>query len=401
MSLNCVRVQGAADLTERIRKFCPDHWVSCIADISCVEFPDKSHTLRVEDRLANELFSHCYYCESNDIRGEVDAILREIGLGLRRKNVRSKSVFGVIYAMVSENGYNPIRQEREVCAPTDKKQSTEDRLRRTNCQMDVVPLEHLVSECKRHPSNFWLTAFSGTDTEEAKKKVVTTTIDGDLATNRFQRALIVAAPDCQQGTLKVTNFCGLGLRNSAVRARNSAGVLVCFFTGGGLPPLPLPAPSAVAAPKRATVEREAASVAEKRRRLAQSAAPPAAPAPTRTVPVSAPSRPAVANAPATTASRPAAVHAQQQARPAPNPNKPVNEALYCVQMDVLERRLGKLLPTLSFHSLSTDSVQQRLEESMGKPRGRFQAFRLQIARIWRQYAETVREAGTEPVQDVD
>jgi len=59
--------------------------------------------------------------------------------------------------------------------------------------------------------------------------------------------------------------------------------------------------------------------------------------------------------------------------------------------------LAALLPTLPREQLSTPLVQEKLEESMRKPHGRLDKFKLEIARIWRKYLETT--AGQ--TEDVD
>merc|ERR1719491_1510297 len=64
------------------------------------------------------------------------------------------------------------------------------------------------------------------------------------------------------------------------------------------------------------------------------------------------------------------------------------EALYCQQMDVIERRLEVLLPSLMAEDLSSTAVVvNKLEQAMQKPVGRLQKFKMEIGRIRRMFLE--------------
>lgn len=425
--VTCVRVSGWADMGKKLTANGPndDHWVSCLAEVSAHEFPEKCQTFRVEDQLVSDIFTHCYYCDCKDVKSESYALLSEIGLGLRRKMVRTKNMRGVMFGFMKEKGVTLLSKGRDQLDVTDKKLSAQERVKRTAMSFDVCSIEHVFAEAKRHPGGFWLTANTGIlDVEKAKEKAVTTTCDGEHALVRFRRCLIVESADCQKDTLRISKSCGHGLRNSNVRAKMAPGTVMMFLTGEGLPPLPVPGQQSTPTkrePPRSVTE---AGSAEKRRRpeAEQVAAPPpqraaaephkpvssrpqvAASAPQRSAPE--PQRPMAAATLPVSSRPPQSAQVMPQRPPviakAPEiaPGKaPTSEELYCQQMEVLEKRLSKLLPGLPRERLSTEYVQTKLEESMSKPHGRFDQFKLQIGRVWRSFLESTKASYEVP--DVD
>lgn len=198
------------------------------------------------------------------------------------------------------------------------------------------------------------------------------------ATQRFNRCLFAEVPNCQEATMRVTNMCGLGLRKSSVKSRLGPGCIAAFFTGEGLPPLPLPQMVSTPPSKRQAAPGSSgpkeAPAQPKRRRTAE----------------------AESGAVVTLPTRGGADRAQ---RPPPSLAGKADDAgvasagagdeeeIYFKQVRVLETRLKDLLPRLKREDLSTSFVQARLEEFMKKPYGRLDKFKLEIARVWRSYLE--------------
>lgn len=362
----CVKVPDWMDLGNILKGKGHDFWVSCLADVGVDDFPERIQSMRVEDNLAAEVFSHCYYRKSDDIKTDADAIVEKVGLGLRKCRVRSKNVQGCVYVLVNKSGESDLSKQRAQLSADDRHLSAEERLRRTSMQIHVVTGAHLEAEAKRNPGTFWLTCWTNCSAEEGMKRAVTTSMEGQLATQRFQRCLLADALDCKDLSFKLTSSCGLGLRNSAVRSKPESGCVALFLTGEGLPALPLP-------PREDVPRSKAASG-------------------TSSTEVSAATRKAASKAKQLEPKRKreggTADGAQKTRRCEQDDHggrEEVSEELHCHQIAVLEKRLMTLLPTLPREELSTSLVQAKLEELMRKPKGRFDKFKMDIARIWRAY----------------
>jgi len=368
-----------------------DFFMSCLADVSSAEFPHKVRTLRVEDTLASEVFTHCYYKWSKDIKTDAEAVVESCGLGLRKKGVRSKNVPGCVFVFVSEPGPSVLLQQRAELSADDRKLSAEERVRRTSMKLDVAGMDHLIAEAKRHPGKFWLTSWTATSVEEAKKKAVCSQIEGQLATQCFTRCLFAEVSNCQDATLRVTGMCGLGMRRSAVRSRVGPGCIAAFFPSGGPPPLPLPEPASTPPSKRpgpgastsagtagpGSSGPKEAPAQPKRRKTGETEPRPAVLLPTRSSPADKAGEAAVASA-----------------------GGADDEEVYFKQVRVLENRLRVLLPRLDKEDLSTSFVQEKLEEFMQKPHGRLDKFKLDIARIWRSYLEETPAVSNPRLEEV-
>lgn len=365
--MTCVKVPDWMDFGNILNGKGHDFWVSCLADVGVDDFPERIQSMRVEDVLAAEVFSHCYYRESNDIKTDADAIVAKVGLGLRKCRVKSKNVHGCVYVLMNNNGESDLSKQRAQLSADDRHLSAEERLRRTSMQIHVATSAHLEAEAKRHPGTFWLTSWTNCSAEEGMKKAVTTSMEGQLATQRFQRCLLADALDCRDLSSRLTSSCGLGLRKSAVRSKPESGCVALFLTGEGSPALPLPerevvprgkaAPGSSSAQVSAAVPKAASNANQsepKRKREGGTAD--------------------------------GAHKARRCEQDGHGRCEEVSEELHCQQIAVLEKRLMTLLPTLPREVLSTSMVQAKLEELMRKPRGRFDKFRMDIARIWRAYA---------------
>lgn len=385
--LRCKLLRSHEDFAAVLQDRGHDFWVSALASVGMDEFEERVQSTTVGTTLASDVFTDCYYAWSRNIKADADAVIQRFGLGLRKTRVRSKDLPGTVFVLVNKNGPTQLMEERADLHDTDTRLSAEERLRRTTMQMRSCTLAQMMREGLRN-KEFWLTAMTGIlDEEDAKKKVVTMTVDGKPSTERFTACLLSQSSNIYGDCTNFTQRCGLGLRRSAVRAKSEPGFLALLMSGtdaGGRP-------GTDGEPQ------------EKRKKLDRS--PPGepilplmfgkpTPAARPTAPVAA-TKPAVPAATAQLAAPPAAPPAA--AKPA-SPTKPVSsveaEEIYVRQVQVLEKKLASLLPTIPRNELSTDYVQARLEESMQKPPGRLDKFKKDIARVWRRYKE-------DPVEEVN
>eukprot|EP00930_Biecheleria_cincta_P020397 TRINITY_DN15356_c0_g1_i2.p1 TRINITY_DN15356_c0_g1~~TRINITY_DN15356_c0_g1_i2.p1 ORF type:complete len:298 (+),score=56.40 TRINITY_DN15356_c0_g1_i2:60-896(+) len=217
MDLECTKLPDSMPFRYLIQDRGHDFWVSSMAGVSEEEMPGKIATLRVEDELVSEVFTHCYFKTSNKIKSDANAITDEFGLGLRKKRVTSQDVAGCVFVLINKNEETLLSKRRAALSPCDKKLSSEERLRRTQMQFYVTSVDAIMITAKAWKSSFWLTSFTEVGAEEAKKKIAVLNIEGKLAFERFAKCMIAEVPDCQRATETISKTCGLGLRKSAVR----------------------------------------------------------------------------------------------------------------------------------------------------------------------------------------
>jgi len=371
MSLECVKMPDWMKFSGILKARGTDFWISSLAGVSVEEMPDKLQTYRVEDDLAADLFTHCYFQRSDDIKAGTDAIIDEFGLGLRRKRVMSKSVPGCIFAFVTKSGgASVLQQRRNELASDDKRLSAEERLRRTDLKFDVLDVSAMRAEAKRCPLGFWLTSYTGTGLDDCKKKVVTTNIEGKPAAENFARCLVTEVKDCRKATEWLTTQLGLGLRKSAVRSRAESGCVALLLAKGGTGA----SAGVTMGPNSAASGSCATEAPETKRQRTQSNASGSSSG-------SSSSSSSSANGggntePAVTSGEVLLPLVQADAG-AEN-----NAEMHARQVAVLEKRLVAVLPSLSGETLTTALVQERLEHSMQKPAGRLDKFRGDIDRLW-------------------
>jgi len=293
---------------------------------------------------------------------DADSIVDEFGLGLRKKRVMSKAAPGSVFILINASEQTIIAKGKASLSSTDKSLSAEARLRKSPLQFDVAPLDHLIAEAKLHRSSFYVSSRSDANIEDCKKKIVTMVVDETPVSERFSRCLITEVENCHFATERVAAACGLGLRRGNVNSRKRPGCVLMLLPSTGHPPLPIPktadACSGASAGKRKNPEGEAAAAST------ATAKPPG-------------SAPKVRKQVHQTNAGPADVHVSDEA-----------EALYCKQVDVIEKKLAMLLPTLSPQEISsTEVVQAKLEQALQKPTGRLQKFTKEIGRVRRAFLE--------------
>lgn len=346
-----------------------DFWVSSLVGIEPAEMYDRMKTYRVEDRLAHEIFSHCFFMESQDVKRDADSLLDKFGLGLRKVKIRSKNAPGCIFAFINESGMTTLRKQRLQLADDDTRLSAEERVRRTSMLLTVTTMESVLAAAKQ-TKKFWVASWSDIDVEDAKKKAVCAIFEGLCCTQRFSECLLVEVSDLSGAGNQLRNKCGMGLRKAPFTCKVGPGVIAVFFE------------TVAPMTKSATV----LTSPEPSRLKRQMQGPMSSPGPTER---DSKRRRELGGADGSKL---------RQAMSLETPIKVGREAkrglgdvdpeeLYLRQVAVLEKRLGELLPLLPREQLTTPFVQMKLEEYMQKPRGRLDKFKMEFARIWRSYLE--------------
>jgi len=413
--MKCVKLADWSEIRDVLMDRKHDFWLSCMQGITELEFPQRIATTRVENLLAPDVFTHCFVARCKDIKAAANALTTEFGLGLRRKRVTSaEGMAGCVFALVSDSGPTQLALRHDEIAASataasssasflacSSKLSSEERVRRSKLQFQVVGYSELMSAAAMASQfrGFWLTAFQNVQAEECKKRVVTTRVKDELLETRFASCLLFEAADCHVVTERLTDLHGLGQREQRVRATRGPGCLALLIGSSldgvvkGSSSLSSPLPSA----KRRTGEGSTSKV----------------------LPLSAAKRPCLEDTLTQRSSTFGSVVARcgsvailpsraDQTKAVPKmdevtqgavskgaltevPTDPrsnaAKEEFRFRQTKVLGKRLAQLLPTLSPEKLSTAFVQERLEESMNKPAGRLDAYKIDIARIWREYIE--------------
>lgn len=293
-----------------------------------------------------------------------------------KKKVRSKAEPGCVIVLVNRDGPTEVAKRKASLDDNDKRLSRRQRFERCTMRMDVITekaMSNIMNEEKKG-GTFHLTCFSDVKAEQAKANVTTAVIDGKRATEVYKWCLITETPNCFLSVDRLTSLHGMGSRHTKVRARQAPGCLVLLIrdlppekqgTQRSSPPAQQSAAQpAATAPALGALPLE--DVAAKRPRIS----PPAESA-TATV---TPALLASQSSSASQVNSAAALAADQEEK-------------YVRQVRALEKRLAQLLPTLPREQLSTPFVQARLEGVMQKPEGRLNAFKMDIARIWRSFLE--------------
>merc|ERR1712048_1447404 len=81
--------------------------------------------------------------------------------------------------------------------------------------------------------------WSDCNVDQGKRKAVCLDVEGQLATQRFKRCLLVEVEDGKAATTRISSACGLGLRKSAVRSKPTPGCAALFLMGESDPAPPL------------------------------------------------------------------------------------------------------------------------------------------------------------------
>jgi len=236
MPLNLVLVKDWKEVRGMLREQGHDFWASCLSHTTPMEMADRFQTMRVDGEvLAQEAFTHAYVAESGDVRADLNALIDEFGLGLRRKRARSGNEPGCVFVLASRGQPSGIKRRRTNLSATDKTLSTEERLRRTKMRFEVVSADQLGVQMSQSKADFWLTAYTGLDKEACKRKVVALQVEGAPAAERFARCLVAESRNCQEVTDRLCGLHGLGSRKTTVRSKPEPGCLALLLAGDGKP----------------------------------------------------------------------------------------------------------------------------------------------------------------------
>jgi len=339
-------------------------------------------SLRIEDTLIADMFSHCYIAESRDMRADVDSVIREFGLGLRKSLSRSRpDTSGYVFVLVNTNGQTSILKKQLELPSTARSLSTEVRVRRTSLRFEMSSVAEMLTQSRKNQGSFYLTAIKKADVETCKKKVVTTQVDGAFVEERFPRCLIAEAPNCLEATSHIEAQCGLGIRISKVRSKPVKGCLALFLPmefkaqdSGGIVPVSRQAGNSIATPD----SKRHREVWKTGNGVAASASVVATPQ--KSQQVSAASMVAATSVGPRSSSIAPAVLAIKDGASRKRPRDDDSNSLHQQQVSVLEGRMKVLLPLLLPAELNTNFVQARLEELMHMPQGRLAKFQPVIQR---------------------
>eukprot|EP00927_Polykrikos_kofoidii_P041694 TRINITY_DN35535_c0_g1_i1.p1 TRINITY_DN35535_c0_g1~~TRINITY_DN35535_c0_g1_i1.p1 ORF type:complete len:401 (+),score=55.46 TRINITY_DN35535_c0_g1_i1:139-1341(+) len=398
MPTECIKMSASMQFRDILHDRGHDFWVGFQSNVSADETVERMHVYRVEGELVSDIFSHCYVKEASDVRKEAIAILDEFGSGLRRKRALTPSVPGCIFVFVNEGGPSVLSRWYSSMDDKDRRLSAEERVRRERHMFEIVSLVEMEKEMSRNKNNFWLTSYSFIDAETCKRRVVTSSVEGQNACERFSRCLITEVADCHKATERLSIRKGLGLRKNAVRSKFGQGCLALLLTS--------PASSKTGVKRshgesatHASSSTDAAVSTEIKRRNGSS---------TDQTPLSTNVSLATVAVHHDEGQRCEVVAMAGERRTASpdiselegrtdradtadvnvmtSPPSPEDD-LFCKQMQVLENRIAKLLPSLSEDQFSTDYIQERLEEIMQKPKGRLDPFKTDIGRIWQSWVD--------------
>jgi len=433
MPLECIKVPSFMGLRGVVKTRGHDFWIGCLAGVTEDELPDKMVSFQVEKELAGDIFSHCYYQASDDIKGTTNSIIDEFGLGLRKKRTTSLSVPGCVYVLVNKAGPTLLSQRRATLGNTDKALSSEERLRRTHLQFCTATEESALRlEAQKYKRHFWLTCFIDHDVQAAQKRVVTMTVKGSNASERFSHCILLEVRDCHAVTERLTMICGLGLRAGSVRSRTGPGCVVLLVDRFSAPErklakedvnrtktetapiLHIKKENAYASSQNLPMDRSAAPGQALQRVAASNVFPhplPVCPPRTSLAPARAPANPApqrerrkqevnyltpepkkrklevigsTAPTPGTVPMLPLSVQGGGSST-AVDADYDADGERYFKQVCILEKKMDMLLPALPSDQLSTPFVQAHLENYMTLPAGRLHKFKNEIGRIWRAY----------------
>jgi len=393
-SIACVRLDEVDQLRRVIKEQGHDFWLSCLAEGAHVSLIKTLETMKCDGVPAAESFTHCYVAPCEDIKVTANELLDELGLGLRRKRVHSNPGPGYVFALVNLESFSLLCKKNMALAATDKRLSTEERLRRSALRFEEVSLEGLMKKATEYQLSFWLTTFSEVDIKEARKRVVCAKMDKVYASDRFSKCFLHGTRNLLKSCQKLVNTCGMGLRKNKIHSSKRPGVMVLLITEKEHREDAKMKQMSVIKGGERTKRKKKKHKDEKRIGKAEVGIDDlAAPAPTASTEdlalhglglgPDASMLDHLEESAATLAVR------SPTGEDRAEDDMTSEERLKHRQLQVLEKRTQMLLPELiSKRQVTTEFVQSRLEELMNKPHGRLERFRDEIDQIWRRVLAT-------------
>mmetsp|Transcript_105681 Transcript_105681/g.298688 ORF Transcript_105681/g.298688 Transcript_105681/m.298688 type:complete len:436 (+) Transcript_105681:241-1548(+) len=232
LSLTCVELDDWTEVCNVLPEHGSDFFVSSVACARFDDVADRLLTMRVEEHLVTEVFTHCYIAKSEDLKADVNAVIDDFGLGLRRARSMSAPGRGFVLVLVSEGAPSLLYMKHSEYEAHDKKLSTEERVRRTQLHFEASNMTTISQQARRNQGSFCLTCYTGVDLETCKRRVVTMEMDGVPINERFSRCLIVETRNCQEATNLINTQAGTGCKKSKVKSKPAPGCVVLLLPGG-------------------------------------------------------------------------------------------------------------------------------------------------------------------------
>lgn len=246
-SLRVKRLRHAEELTAVLQGRGRDFWVTFLTgDFQVCK--DRLPKMRVsssssEPVYAHEVFTHVFLAPAPSAKAAGNRLLESFGLGLRQKMLLGGERKGFVIVFVNNAGESSLAQATRTAKMHDRGSSVEDRLNRTHLAFADVPVAGLDPAADESRGAFLLTCVSDRGLQECRRHIVTSQWH-----DSFRRCLIAQVPDCKSATECFCAKHGLGLRNTAVRARSRPGCLVLLLDRRSAPAAPVPAEAAACVP---------------------------------------------------------------------------------------------------------------------------------------------------------
>mmetsp|Transcript_123989 Transcript_123989/g.194384 ORF Transcript_123989/g.194384 Transcript_123989/m.194384 type:complete len:392 (+) Transcript_123989:1-1176(+) len=381
-SLKCY-VRTLEDVISKLQRYGSDHYVTSLKDVGAHEAADKLSSLRVDGELAQDVFSHCYALDSEDVMADGEKILKACGLGLRKKRFKGSSHAGCILALFNKLGPTKLSQIRSSLSDTDTRLPTHDRLDRSTLLFQEVESSTLDQFARRHARNHFLTALASDDGPMAcKKYIITMKYGEELVSKKFTNCVMSKVDDCMSVVRCIEQY-GLGCRSKKVRCRAVPGWIALLFNSSNDPSVASRVSDVIDNASNSLVAKGAGTHSKRSRENGSLTGD-------------------VLQEPAASKMRfdrhlnsghqkcPIEIVGADNATPNESHQRHpsiVEEETHYRVSKVLEKKSRRILAKLPRASICTDSVQNKLEERMHKPPGHFDRYRLEISRIWRTYLD--------------
>eukprot|EP00929_Paragymnodinium_shiwhaense_P040837 TRINITY_DN21258_c0_g1_i1.p1 TRINITY_DN21258_c0_g1~~TRINITY_DN21258_c0_g1_i1.p1 ORF type:complete len:1041 (+),score=338.51 TRINITY_DN21258_c0_g1_i1:113-3235(+) len=387
-----------------------DFWLSCLSDNKSISLKDRVQIATIMGKRATEVFTHCIIWRVKNMRAAAQQLAESRGMGLRKTKLQAATEGpGRLFAFVKDSGFSEVSKSISAMDANDKRLSVEERVRRSTIVFKVVTEEQLLNIARqpKHKDKGWLTTFTKIWPEACKGRVVGMKINGESVDKTFKSCLIAGVENCWQAARKMERDVGTSLRTQRTKAQSAQGCLVLLLK---TQLEEAQAPSGMESLfDGAAVDDDlvAQDVGQKRKASGSASQGEKTPSkkkkkdkksktddsemriPLAELAVQASREESAQDSPA---AAPVTRAGGEGATTAQDKRKAVKaEDRYMMQTRVLEKKLKEILPDLPKKKLTASLVQAKLEEVMCRPAGRFDKFRMDIARIWRAFEEEQRK----------
>lgn len=238
MGLTCVALEDWTEVCHIMPDLGHDFYLGFMNCERLGEVADRLVGLSVGGHSAVGTFTHCFLARTEDGQADINSVIDEFGLGLRKRKAIEAGEQGHVYLLAVSSGRSAVAKTRARLAPDDKKLSREERCRRSHIEFELSNTKAIATEARRNQGSFLLTSFANVDYEACKKCVISFSLKGK-AMQAFQRCLIMPVPDCRKATQQMEHQAGQGCRRTKVKSANAPGCLVMFLPAKRAAPGPL------------------------------------------------------------------------------------------------------------------------------------------------------------------